>query len=322
MLDWGQVAPHCGLTNGYGPTETAVVATMLHWSPFAIQSAPRLCASIGRPIANAQSYILDQWLNPVPVGIPGELYIGGAGLARGYLNQPELTESKFIRQPDSLLGSKGDRLYRTGDLVRYLPDGNIEFLGRLDHQVKVRGFRIELGEVENALSQFPGVTQAAVVVQGNGPDKVLVAYVVLSNAQATITEIQDFLSTRLPQYMLPSRIIRLDALPLTASGKVDRKALRQSGYGKLELGTPFIPPRNELEQHLTQIWKEVLDIEKIGVNDNFFQLGGHSLLATQVVSRLRDTLTSSIPLRDIFEAPTIAQLAQRLASRSQTAAAS
>lgn len=286
----------------YGPTEDTTYST------FALRSVSGP-ATIGWPIANTQIYLLDSHMQPVPIGVSGELYIGGAGLARGYLNRPELTAEKFI--PNPFGDEPGVRLYHTGDMARYLPDGNIEFLGRVDHQVKIRGFRIELGEIEAALTDYPGVLQSvAAVTIDESDNKRLAAYVVANHEVFPATsELRGFLKDKLPEYMIPSAFVILDALPLTPNGKVDRKALPVLDQNRPELKENFVSPRNATEQTIAEIWAQVLNVDRIGVNDNFFELGGHSLLATQVMSRLRDVFEVEIPLRGLFENPTVAELA-------------
>ncbi len=300
------------LWNVYGPTETTI------WSTIHRVSKRSAFVSIGRPIGNTQIYILDKHLTPVPIGVPGELHIGGAGLARGYLNSPELTVEKFIPNPFS--DTPGERLYKTGDLARYLPDGNIEFLGRIDNQVKIRGFRIETGEIESILREHPAVRDAVVVARGDGSgdpstslrtDKQLIAYLIYQGGQEVIvSEVRGFLREKLPEYMVPSSFVTLDELPLTPSGKVDRKALPEPDKTRPELGREFVAPRTPTEEILSDIWAQVLGIEKVGVYDNFFELGGHSLLATQVVSRTRDAFKVELPLRNLIEKPTVARLAE------------
>jgi aspartate racemase len=276
---------------------------------------------IGRPIANIQAYILDAHRQPVPVGVPGELYVGGVGLARGYINRPELTEKKFITNPFSRGRGAGEdesshreRLYKTGDLARYLPDGNIEFLGRLDNQIKIRGFRIELGEVEATLSQHSAIEQTVVIARDDiSGDKRLVAYLVLSQDQTlTVDELRLFLQKKLPNYMVPSAFIFLDALPLTPNGKIDRRALPAPDQTRLEPEGNFVAPRDKLELQLTQIWESVLGIQPIGIKDNFFDLGGHSLLAVRLVAEIDKAFDKKLPLATLFQAPTVEQLAKVL----------
>jgi amino acid adenylation domain-containing protein len=310
--------------NLYGPTEATIWATVTKCD----SSDDRV--SIGWPIANSQIYLLDAYRQPVPIGVQRELYIGGAGVARGYLNRPELTAEKFIPNPFSPVLSEvegdepGARLYKTGDLARYLPDGNIEFLGRIDHQVKIRGFRIELGEIEAVLGQHPNVQQVIVLAREDSPgNKRLVAYVVPhQHGAATVPELRSHLQAKLPDYMVPSAFVFLDSLPLTPNGKVDRRALPPPNQSRPELGRAFVAPRTPTEELLVGIWAEILKLEQVGIHDNFFELGGHSLLATQVVSRVRQAFQMELPLRNLFEKPTIAELAFAITqSRGGTARA-
>jgi acyl carrier protein len=254
-----------------------------------------------------QAYVLDARLAPVPVGVAGELCIGGVGLARGYLGRPGLTAERFV--PNPFAATPGERLYRTGDLARYLPDGNLEFLGRIDHQVKVRGYRIELGEIEATLTAHPAVREAVVVAREEGAgEKRLVAYVV---GEASGAELRAFVRSKLPEYMVPSAFVALAALPLTANGKIDRRAL-PAPEGRPEQERAYVAPRTPVEEVLAGIWAEVLRLDRVGVQDNFFDLGGHSLLATQVVSRLREAFSVELPLRALFETPTIMDLAEAI----------
>jgi amino acid adenylation domain-containing protein len=292
--------------NLYGPTETTV------WS-----AARRVrCddkVAVGPPIANTGLFVLDAGQRPVPVGVPGELWIGGLGLARGYRNRPELTAERFV--PDPLSGLSGARIYRTGDLARFRSDGAIEFLGRVDHQVKVRGFRIELGEIETELEAHPAVERAVVTVCGEESARRLAAYLVPRGGDASalsVRELRESMVRRLPDYMVPSAWVLLDALPLTPNGKVDRSALPAPEGGRLDLGPVYVAPRTALEEVLAGIWSEVLRVERVGIQDNFFALGGHSLLATQVVSRIGEVLEIEVPLRRLFEAPTVLGLAETL----------
>jgi amino acid adenylation domain-containing protein len=295
--------PHLEIWNLYGLTETTANASVAR-----IVSQDHV--TIGRPIANTQIYLLDRYFNPVPVGVLGELYIGGAGLARGYLKRCELTAEKFVPHPFS--DEPGARLYKTGDLAYYRPDGNIQFLGRLDHQVKVRGFRIELGEIEAVLMEHPAVCETVVVVREDEPgEERLVAYVVANQEQvSTAGELRSFLKAKLPGYMVPSTFVQLDALPLTPNGKVDRRTLPTPDQAKPELEKAFEALRTPVEEALAGIWAEVLRVEQVGVHDNFFDLGGHSLLATQILSRVRDAFQVELPLRSLFEKPTIEGLAE------------
>jgi hypothetical protein len=266
---------------------------------------------IGRPIANTQIYILDMKLQPVPIGITGVLHIGGMQVARGYLNQSDLTAENFV--PDPFGQEPGARLYRTGDLARYLADGNIDLLGRSDYQLKIRGYRIELGEIESVLRQHPGVRENVVLAREDSPgDKRLVAYIVASDRQPEINELRDFLKRKLPDYMVPSAFVLLDCLPLTPNGKVDRRALPAPAQSRAEQTNPFVAPRTPGEESLARIWAEVLKLEKLGIHDNFFDLGGHSLLATQVISRVRQTFAMDIALRALFETPTVAGMIEHI----------
>ncbi len=294
--------------NLYGPTETTIYSS---GAAYRLES-DRSTVSIGRPIANTQFYILDEYLQPLPVGVAGQLYIGGAGLTRGYLNRADLTAASFVPNPFS--EKPGARLYRSGDLARYLPDGNVEFLGRMDHQIKLRGFRVEPGEIESILNEHAGILQSVVLAREDAPgDKRLVAYVVASNrAAATANELRAYLKEKLPEYMLPSAFVFLNALPLTPNGKLDRNALAALDPSGQDLEQSFVAPGNPLEETIAQIWADVLKLEKIGIHDNFFDLGGHSLLAAQVTSRMREAFQARVPLRDLFEAPTVAELALRI----------
>ncbi|MBD1837880.1 non-ribosomal peptide synthetase [Coleofasciculus sp. FACHB-501] len=296
------------LWNLYGPTETTI------WSTIHPVENSDACVSIGRPIANTQVYILDTHLQPVPVGVTGELYISGKGLSRGYLNRPELTAEKFIPNPFLEKSETSELLYKTGDLARYLPNGELEYLGRIDHQVKVRGFRIELGEIEAVLNQHPGVQQAVVIArEDNSNDKYLVAYVVPKQEAATTpVQLRSFLKEKLPNYMVPSSFVLLEAIPLTPNGKIDRRALPEPDTARPELESAYIAPRTAIEEVVAGIWTQVLGLEQVGMRDRFFDLGGHSLLATQVISRLREAFQVEIPLRFLFESPTVAGLAERI----------
>jgi aspartate racemase len=323
--------------NLYGPSEATTYSTFTISVPRRGENEKaRHSPSIGRPIANTQIYILDSHLQPVPIGVPGELHIGGVGLARCYLNRSELTEEKFIPNPfqrsngageQRSKGAKEDpssnpeRLYKTGDLARYLPDGTIEFLGRLDNQVKIRGFRIELGDIEAAITQHSNVQQTVVTAREDSPgDKRLVAYIVLSPEQTlTPDELRRFLKQKLPDYMMPSAFVFLDALPLTPNGKVDRRALPAPEQARQEPEETFVAPRNELELQLATIWEKVLGKKPISVKDNFFDLGGHSLLAVRLFADIEKTFHKQLPLATLFQAPTIEQLARILHSPEQPA---
>jgi acyl carrier protein len=251
-------------------------------------------------------------LNPVPLGATGELYIGGDGVARGYLERPELTAERFVPHPFS--DQIGARLYRTGDVVRYLPDGRIQCLGRVDHQVKIRGFRIELGEIETALAALPNVRAAVVHVHEDASgDRRLVAYVIPGDATPTVSELRAALKETLPEYMVPSLFEFLTAFPLTPNGKVDRKALPAPTSSRPELSADCILPRNAVEQQVAAIWRDVLGVERVGVRDNFFDLGGHSLLVVKVHVKLQQAFNREISIVDMFRLPTIEALAQHLA---------
>jgi amino acid adenylation domain-containing protein len=314
LKHWRQTpAQSVRLLNAYGPTETTITATSFTVPSQSSEDVLLKSIPIGRPLGNRKMYILDRYGSLVPVGVPGELHIGGAALARGYLNRPELTAEKFIPNPFSK--QPGARLYKTGDLACWLPDGNIQFLGRIDSQVKIRGFRIELGEVEAALSQHPAVREAVVVAREEvenpkSPERRLVAYVVPKRElPLSITELRNFLKEKLPDYMVPSAFVFLDTLPLTPNGKVDRQALPAPEQTRPELEQTFVAPRTRVEEVLAGIWNELLGIERVGIYDNFFELGGHSLLATQVMSRIHKALQVEPPLRTLFEKPTVAGLA-------------
>jgi amino acid adenylation domain-containing protein len=306
-----EALPSCKLDNQYGPSETHVT-TAYRLGP-RLEDWPTL-PPLGRPIANTEIYLLDEELQVVPPGVAGELYIGGVALARGYLNRQEVTAEKFI--PDPFGGNAGARLYRTGDVARYLADGNIEFLGRVDHQVKVRGYRIELGEVEAVMAQHWGVRQVAVTVREDVPgDKRLVAYVVAEQESAVeVSELQSYLKERVPEYMVPSAIVLMEEMPLTPSGKVNRKGLPSPSARRPEHLQGYVAPRSETEQVLAEIWSEVLGIERVGVHDDFFELGGHSLLAVRLWSQLRQKFDQNLPLASIFQFNTIEQLAGLLDS--------
>jgi acyl-CoA synthetase (AMP-forming)/AMP-acid ligase II/acyl carrier protein len=293
----------------YGPTEATVTCTLHPVTPEAAAAArPDASIPIGRPVAGTRAYVVDDRFNPVPVGVPGELCLAGVRLARGYLRRPDLTADRFVPEPFS--GRPGERMYRTGDLVRYLADGSIEFLGRLDRQVKVRGFRIELGEIEAALAKHPEVRAGAVVAQQVGPgEKRLVGYVVPRAGPVAPAALRAFLGDRLPDYMVPSLWVALDALPLTTSGKVDRKALPRPEGTRPETERAYAAPRNPAEENIAAIWAEVLGLDRVGVHDQFFEVGGHSLLATRVASRIRQVFDIDLPLRRLFEATTVATLA-------------
>jgi amino acid adenylation domain-containing protein len=300
--------PGCALYNQYGPTETHVATCCAlkgapeHW--------PKL-PPIGKPIANARVYVLDEELQPVPIGVPGELCIGGDGLARGYLGRDDETRARFVLDPHAV--DPGARMYRTGDVGRLRPDGDLEFLGRRDQQIKIRGYRVELGEVEAALEDVVGVREAAVALREDGSgNRSMVAYLVCESASTLLpSNLVGTLRQKLPAYMIPTRFVRLASLPLTPSGKLDRNALPiPEPIGAL--GSDAAAAATPLESRIAQIWAQVLGVDRVGVGDDFFALGGHSLLATQIVSRLRDALDVTLPLRAIFEEPTVRGLARRV----------
>ncbi len=305
---FGERLPGVRLHNLYGPTEAAVDVTA--WTVETGQMEPSV--SLGRPIANLEIHILDRSFQQAPIGVAGELCIGGAGLARGYLGRPELTAERFVPAPHTVPGA---RLYRTGDLSCFRPDGRIEYLGRIDHQVKIRGLRIEPGEIEAALLGHPAVKEAVVVVREDRPgDRRLVAYLVPGDGALRIEDLRTSLRERLPEYMVPSAVVVLEALPLSANGKLDRRALPASEGGARAVR---VPPRTEIEQALAGSWREVLGLEELGVEESFFELGGHSLLATRVVARIRNDLGLEVPVRALFEAPTIARLAQWISRQAR-----
>ncbi|MFZ2009516.1 MAG: amino acid adenylation domain-containing protein [Candidatus Sulfotelmatobacter sp.] len=291
------------LWNMYGPTETTI------WSTTAKIEPGQNAISIGQPIANTQLFILDKVLQPVPIGVAGELHIGGDGLARGYLHRPELTAEKFI--PDPFSPDPEARLYKTGDLVRYLPNGDIEFLGRIDHQIKVRGFRIEMGEIEAVLRQHGAVNETVVVVREDTPgNQRLVAYVVPAHESASIaSELREFLKAKLPEYMVPSAFVPLKAMPLTPNGKVNRRALPAPDQTDLAPTAKFAAPKDVIESRLVQIWEAVLGVRPIGVRHNFFELGGHSLVAVKLMNRVEQAFRKTLPIATLLQAPTIEQLA-------------
>jgi len=286
------------LLNGYGPTETTTFATF-----YPVESSEISKILIGRPLAGVYSYILDPHLEPVPVGVPGELYIGGSGLARGYINRPDLTACQFI--PDPFSQNPGGRLYATGDLARYCPDGQIEILGRIDNQVKIRGFRVEPEEVEATLLAHPDVKEATILVKSKpSGDKVLVAYFVGGN----IEDLRHYLKSKLPNFLIPSAFVPLSKLPLTPNGKLDRRSLPEPQTLHFTLNNQE-QPRTPTEEIVAGVWSQVLEIEEVGIHDNFFDLGGHSLLATQVISRLLKVIDVKVPVQTLFAGPTVAELA-------------
>jgi amino acid adenylation domain-containing protein len=322
MIKLFQRLENCTLYNFYGPTEADLVTS------YTFSNQPEewsIYPPIGKPAVNVQVYLLDPNLQPVPIGVPGELYVSGDGLARGYLNRPDLTEQKFVPNPlktggEVTFNSEGNRLYKTGDLAKYLPDGNIEFLGRIDDLVKIRGFRVELGEVEAVLSKHPQINQAVAKVFGQSArEKYLVAYFVPIQGQTIpVEQLRTFLQEQLPEYMIPSAFVQMAAFPLTPNGKVNRRALNEPTNSRPELAQTFVAPRTPTEEILSSIWRDVLGLEKVGIYDNFFNLGGHSLLATQVISLTRKAFKIELPLRSLFEFPAIAKLGRIVEAATQT----
>ncbi len=292
------------LFNAYGPTESTVCTTI------SVCTDGSRKPTIGYPLANTQVYLLDDSLQPVPIGIPAQMYIGGVGLARGYLNRPELTAEKFVPNPFS--AEPGARLYKTGDIARYLPDGSIDYLGRIDRMVKVRGFRIELSEIESTLREHPAVREAiALAHEDQAGYKKLVAYLVLEHQnQLSSHQLREYLQENIPDYMIPSIFVFLDAFPLTVNGKIDHRALPQAAQLSDTTKETFVAPRNTIEEMLSTIWSQVLEIERISMDDNFFDLGGHSLLATRMFVQIHDFFQVDLSLRDLFEAPTIVSFAR------------
>jgi amino acid adenylation domain-containing protein len=305
------------LHNLYGPTEASIEVTS--WE--CRRAGAEETVPIGRPISNAQIYLLDEQMQPVPVGVPGELHIGGTCVARGYLKRPALTAEKFIPHPFS--AEPGARLYKSGDLARHLPDGNVDYLGRIDQQIKLRGFRIELGEIEGALGQHPLVRECVVLAREDEPgEKRIAAYLTTRAPQAPSTgELRAYLKERLPEYMIPSYFVMLEELPLSPNGKLDRKRLPAPGGARPELREKYEAPRNERERTLSGIWSEVLGVDQVGIHDDFFELGGHSLIATRVLSRMNQTFKAELPLRCMFDSPTVAGLAALLEQTPQEAPA-
>jgi non-ribosomal peptide synthetase component F len=290
------------LINMYGITETTVHVTYRPLSQEDLKSG----SVIGEPIPDLRIYILDSQRQPVPIGVPGEMYVGGAGLARGYLGRPELTAERFI--PDHLTGEPRSRLYKTGDLARFLPDHDIEYLGRIDDQVKIRGFRIELGEIESVLNQHPSVRESAVLAREDQPgSKRLVAYLVASSPVPEISALREHLKKQVPDYMVPAAFVFLDKFPLTNNGKVDRKALPVPEQQRPELAGRYVAPRTPTEETLAAIWKKTLRVERVGVNDNFFELGGDSILSIQIISSARREGLQLTPAL-LFAHQTIAEL--------------
>ena len=314
--------PNCKVQNQYGPSESHVV------SAYTLQGAatnwPKL-PPIGRPIANNQLYIFNTDLQPIPIGVPGELYIGGVGVANGYLNRPDLTVEKFITIEGNKEQGIGNRLYKTGDLARYLSDGNIEFLGRIDNQVKIRGFRIEIGEIETTLSQHPIVKETVVLLREDKPgNKLLVAYIVpeTEDTQDVVPQLKQYLKEKLAEYMVPSAFVVLSKLPLTPSGKVNRRALPAPDISSFSQSDNFVAPRDRIEQQLAQMWSEILNIHPVGVKSNFFELGGHSLLAINLMAKIQESFGQQLPLSTLFTNRTIEDLGRLIRGESQVSSSS
>jgi acyl-CoA synthetase (AMP-forming)/AMP-acid ligase II/acyl carrier protein len=297
------------LVNGYGPTETTVIVTSYELMISAANTQEIQVLPIGRPTANTMAYILDPQMQPVPIGVPGELHIGGVQVARGYLNRPDLTSEKFIKNPFS--NDPDARLYKTGDLVRYLPDGNIEYLGRNDTQVKVRGYRIELQEIESVLQRHSAIREAIVLArEDSSGNKQLIAYVVTNvGRSASSVELREALRSQLPEFMVPSEFVPLDTFPLTFTGKVDRRALPAPGTSSPDLMPQYEPPAGAIECQLAEIWCSLLAKERVGRRDDIFDLGGHSLTLTQLAARIQDNFDVRVPLTLLFDHRTIEQMA-------------
>jgi acyl-CoA synthetase (AMP-forming)/AMP-acid ligase II len=320
LAEWLEMkSDHVHWMNAYGTTETTVTS-VLYQPTHRDERDTRSELPVGRPIANTEVFILDDHWQPVPIGTPGSLHIGGAGLARGYLNRPALTAERFIPNPFSR--ESGARLYRTGDLARHLSSGNVQFLGRAGRQMKIRGYRIELGEIKAVLTQHPAVREVVLLAQANDAgrhadspddDVCLVAYIVTDDGQKlSVGELRRFLQETLPEYMIPSAFIALQALPLLPNGKVDRRALPLPDQSRPELEQDYVAPRSEAERIIAAVWKSALRVEKVGVRDNFFSLGGHSLLLVQVHSQLVRALKKEFPMTDMFRFTTVAALAAHL----------
>jgi amino acid adenylation domain-containing protein len=319
---WREHAPQTRIVNEYGPTE-ATVGCCVYWDGGERrgqeEEQERSWVPIGRPIENAELYVLDGEMELAPVGVVGELYIGGAGLARGYAGEVGLTAERFV--PDGLSGKGGARLYRTGDLAKWQEDGNLVFLGRRDNQVKIRGYRIELDEVEAALKSCASVKDAAVVLRNDSPnDACLLAYIVLGQKNVDITAIRESLKALLPDYAIPNAFIKIPALPLSHSGKVDRGALLKHNPSEPLLSSPFVSPENDLESLIADIWRTMLKVERVGRHDNFFELGGHSLLLVKVYEELKRRSSKDLSVADMFEHPTVARLSTFLARKEEAPA--
>jgi amino acid adenylation domain-containing protein len=306
------LSPDCEIVNHYGPTETTVGSLTLPLKAYDWKHSPARSIPIGRPIANTRVYVLDSEQEPVPIGVTGELYIAGDGVGAGYVDQAEKTAERFVRDP--FVSDSEARMYRTGDLARYLADGNVEFLGRGDDQVKIRGFRVELGEIEAVLSHYAGVQQAVVLArEDGGGERRLAAYVVARrDTNLDLNALREHLAQHLPEYMIPTVMVPLAKLPLTANGKVDRQALPGPEQAA-ETGS-YVAPQTPTEEMVAQIWADVLRLDRVGIHDNFFKIGGHSLKATQVISRVRKQLRKDLAIRLLFEQPTVHEIAKAMDS--------
>ncbi len=307
LRSWLDYYPQSRIVNMYGPTEATVHSTYHPVSTKEIQDRETR-SRIGGAIPDLSVHVLDEEMQLIPIGVRGEIYIGGPGLARGYLDRPELTAERFL--PDPFAVTPGGRLYRTGDQGSRRTDGALEYFGRLDLQVKIRGYRIELGEIESALREHLGVKESVVIAREDIPgDKRLVAYLV-AGAEVTVGELREALSARLPEYMVPSAFVMLERMPLNPNGKIDRRALPAPAQRGVE--SNYVAPENPTEELMAQIWAEVLRLERVGMEDNFFELGGHSLLATQIVLRVRETFHLDLPLVKLFESPTVRSAARAI----------
>jgi acyl-CoA synthetase (AMP-forming)/AMP-acid ligase II/acyl carrier protein len=307
LEEWRKKYPKTKLINMYGITETTVHVTYKEITEKEIEKG---ISNIGTAIPTLSCYVLDPFQKLLPIGIPGELYVGGEGLARGYLNRQELTEQRFIPHPFR----KGELLYRSGDKARILENGELEYLGRVDDQVKIRGYRIEIGEIENALQYHPSIETAVVIAKQNeSGEKDLVAYIV-GKETLTIQEIRNYLSAYLPAYMLPGYYVQLNELPLTANGKIDKKKLPKPDGMGMSTGVEYVAPRNAVEKKLVAIWEELLGKEGIGIRDNFFEIGGHSLKVNRLIAQLRKEYKTEIDLKTVFMEPTIEVLADKISN--------
>ncbi len=312
LFDRIRALSKCAVINHYGPTEATIGCCTFDTSRATEETRWATTVPIGKPIANDRVYLLDAQMQPVPVGVPGELWVGGAGVAQGYLNQPEQTREKFVEH--QFPGATRERLYRTGDLARFLPGGDIEFLGRIDQQVKIRGFRVEPAEITVALEQHARVRQSVTVPYADASgEKRIAAYLIAAGKAPSVSDLRSHLLTRLPDYMTPSAFVFVDAFPLTANGKVDVKALPPAESADAGDTAQFTAPRTPAEEALAAIWREVLGAGNVSVTANFFELGGHSLMATQIISRVRNQFRVQMPLRTFLQTPTIAELAANIA---------